>query len=147
MTKYEKKIAEIEQADIFLCETRSEDLPAKSFRDDDLFTILINESAFSTEAERYVALSHEKTHCDLGTFYTVNTPFMTQEWLEQKTWRHQIEEELPFDILDAAFWCCRTMDGVAYEDVAEHLSTTPDFIARAVEHYERQELYVGFGRE
>ena len=45
-------------------------------------------------------------------------------------------------MLDAAFRHCRTMDGVAYEDVAEWLGTTSDFVARAVEHYERQALYV-----
>ena len=143
MTKLEKLRQDVEESGIDFVETKSAGAPAKSYKRDDWHGIVMNEAAFSTEAERYVALSHEKARCDLGTFYSVNTPFMRREWLEHKTWRHQIEEELPFETLDAAFRHCRTMDGVAYADVAERLGTTPDFVARAVEYYERLELYIG----
>ena len=132
MTKYEKKKMEIEQADIEYIETPSETLPSKSFNDDGQLIIAMNEAAFSTEAERYVALSHEKAHCDLGTFYSVNAPFMRREWLEHKTMRHTIKKLLPFDSMKAAI-----AGGVCSNDfeLAEYFEVTVELVESAVEYY------------
>jgi len=137
MTRLETLLDSIEQSDIFYVETESDRQPAKSQRDENDYAIFFNEYAFETSSERFVALAHEKGHCDSGAFYNIHTPLITREFCERRAWRHAILDHLPFDKLMDAFEACKTADGVTVFDLSEYLDLSEDFIIQAIEDYIR----------
>lgn len=137
MTKFESLLDSIERDDIFYIETNSDRQLAKSQRDGDDCAIFFNECAFETSAERFIALGHEKAHCDSGMFYNVNTPLMTVGYCERRAWYRTMLDQLPFDLLMEAFGACKTMDGVSLYDLADYLDMTPNFVKHTIENYIR----------
>lgn len=135
MTNFETLVDNIEHEDIMYIERKSDKQPAKSMRMDGDDAIFFDESAFKTEEERFVALAHEKGHCDSGAFYTFHAPLITKGFCERRAWRRAILEQLPFDKLMEAFEACKTVDGVSVYDLAEHLGVTSDFVNRAINEY------------
>ncbi|MGL5511611.1 MAG: hypothetical protein ACRDBM_00020 [Sporomusa sp.] len=134
MTKYEKLLDEIGQSDdIIFLDTMSETTPAQSMRIENDSGIFFNETAFDTTAERFVALAHEKGHCDTASFYSVGTPPMTKEWCEGRAWRRTILDQLPYEKLLAAFDKCKSDDGVNLYEVAERLDVTQEFVEKAID--------------
>jgi len=137
MTKYEWLQDRVARSPVLFVPVQSERIPAQSMRMDGECAIFFDESAFETDAERAVALSHEKGHCDAGAFYTLLAPFETRGRCEQRAWRRSVFELTPFDELMKAFGACATADGVTAHDLAEYLDTTADFVLRAIEIYVR----------
>lgn len=137
MTKHEKVLDGIRQSDILYVETRAEKIPAQSIKMEGECAIFFDEKAFETDAERAVALAHEKGHCDSGAFYTIHTPFETRGRCEHRAWKHAIVDLVPLDELMDAFEACRTAEGVTTYDLADYLGVTDDFVVRAVEQYVR----------
>lgn len=137
MTKYEKLQDSIELSDVCYVQTDKARIPVQSIHTKEGCAIFFDEKAFSSDAERTVALAHEKGHCDSGAFYTINTPNETRGRCEKRAWKRAVMELIPFDELIDAFNACRTADGVSVHDLAEHFEVTTDFIIRAVEQYLR----------
>lgn len=137
MTKLEALVDAIEQDDILYIEMESGTLPAKAIRINEEEAIIINQEAFTTDAERFGALAHEKGHCDTGAFYTEYAPLITRGQCERRAWRSAILEQLPFGELLQAFNACKTFDGISVYDVAEYLDLPQEFIERAVIEYLR----------
>lgn len=135
MTKLELLLDAIEQDDILYIEMESGTLPAKAIRINEEEAIIINQEAFTTDAERFVALAHEKGHCDTGAFYTEHAPLITRARCEHRAWRRAIIEHLPFETLREALELCKTAEGVSIYDVAEHLEVPPDFVELAITHH------------
>jgi len=136
MTKYEKLMNEVHESDVMYVETESEKIPAQAFRIEDDFCIFFNESAFETDAERLVALDHEKSHCDTGTLYSADAPRVTKMRCEAKAWKRTIENLLPFnDEFVEAFNSCKFIDGFDIYEFAEKLDVTPNLAIRAIEYH------------
>jgi len=137
MTRYEKLLDRVHESGIRFERTKDALLPAVSMPMHEHGAIFFDEKGFESDAERLVALAHDKGHCDAGAFYTLSTPYETKGRCEQKAWKRAVAELIPFDVLMDAFDACRTAEGVSVHDLAEHLGVTPDFVVRAVEQYER----------
>jgi len=135
MMRYEKLLDEIEQGNTFLVQTKSDRQPAKSMRMGRDCAIFFDESAFETNAERFVALAHEKGHCDSGIFYNIHTPLQTRGRCEYLAWKWAVIEYLPFDKLIEAVHACKTAEGVSAHELAEYLEITADFLALAIDTY------------
>lgn len=141
MTRYEQLIADIVCDDIMLIETKSNILPAHSMRMDQDYAIFFNEVAFGISAEKYIALAHEKAHCDTGALYSICTPMMTRGCCEQRAWRRTVVDRLPLDRLIDAFEACKTLEGVTVYSLSEYLDMPEAFIVYAIE------LYTTMGKE
>lgn len=128
MTRYEKLLDRIQQSEIYFDEANDK-VPAASLTIKRRSVIFFNEKAFETEAEKTVALAHEKGHCDSGAFYTVHTPFETRGRYERRAWKCAVMELIPFNELMGAVDACRTAEGISVHDLAEHFGLTPDFIS------------------
>lgn len=115
----------INNSDILYFTTASDKLPAQSRRIEDDYAIFFNETFFDTESERYIALAHEKGHCDSGALYNIDTSLMTRRWCERRAWRWTILNQLPLDELMGAFEACRTSEGVSIHDLADYLDIEP----------------------
>jgi len=135
MTIYEELLDDIDSSDIKLVYDKSTQIPAVSFSNANGDYIFLNEYSFETNAERFVALAHEKGHCDSGAFYNIHTPLITREICEHRAWRRAILDQLPFDKLMEAFEICKTEDGISIYDLANYLDMPPDFIKMAIEQY------------
>ena len=141
MTNFENLRECIERENIIYLDGKEDNIPAMSMRMEQECAIFFNVSGFATEAERFVALSHEKGHCDSGAFYNIHTPLETRGRCEYQAWKFAVLKQLPFDKLMDAFDACRTVDGVTVYDLAEYLSVTPEFVIKAIE------LYVSAGKQ
>lgn len=135
MTKLETLIDALDQSDILYIETASELQPAKVMRQDGCYAIFFDETRFASDPDRFVALAHEKGHCEAGAVYTLLSPMETRGRCEAAAWRRAVLNELPFDRLMQAFESCKTADGVALHDLADALDVTPEFILRAIGLY------------
>lgn len=134
MTNFESLLIKIENSDdMVYVESTSTKNPAKTIRDDKLYGIFLNERAYNSDAERFVALAHEKGHCDTGAVYTTLTPLITKEQCETKAWRSSVYEHITLNALIDAF-----EDGCTnvYE-LANHFGFTEDFMRHALELYEQ----------
>lgn len=135
MTNYEKILDNINSSDILYIKKRSHQIPAKSFRDEFGCAIFFDESAFETEAERFVALAHEKGHCDSGAFYNIHSVFETYGRCERRAWRQAVFEHLPLEKFMNAIEACKTFEGVNIYDLADFLDVTDEFIIKAIQEY------------
>lgn len=135
MTEFEILTSIIDSSDLLFFPINSDKMPAHSLRMEGDCAIFFNESAFDTDAERFIALAHEKAHCDTGMFYSIHTPLMTRGKCERRAWRRTILDQLPFDRLMDAFEACRTEGGVTVYELAEYLGLPPAFVLLAAEEY------------
>ena len=131
MTKFEELLSEIEESEIFYIDSTSQKNPAKTIKLDDDYAIIINAAAFTTQAERLVALAHEKGHCDTGAVYNSATPLITRGMCELRANKKATYNLIPLDELIAA---CRNPWNDVW-DLAEHFEVTEDFMRYAMELY------------
>ena len=135
MTKFEKLMDCVVNSDISYLKTAYKPLPAQSVRVKGSSAIVFNEEAFETDAEKYVALAHEKAHCDGNIFYTTNSPLLTRGYCERHAWRRTILDVLPFDRLMTAVETCKGADGLTLHDLSECLDLPCDFVEFALQEY------------
>jgi len=138
MTKYEELVDAVHESEILYITTASSRIPAQSIRVGKEYGIFFNDSAFDTSAERYVALAHEKAHCDTGALYTIESPIFERERYENQAWKRTINVLMPFDEMKRVFDTCIYVDGLDLYEFAEKLEVTPEFAQRAIEHYHKQ---------
>ena len=132
MTRYEKLQSEIADSDIVCEYTTSYRLSAFAVRVDGDYGIFFNEGAYRTTAERYVALGHEKAHCDTGALYSEHTPLITRERCEYRANKKSVYALVPLDELIDAI---ETPWNSVY-DLAERFSVTDKFMRKALNIYE-----------
>lgn len=135
MDRYERLLCEVGAGDIIFVETDSDILPANTLRIGGDYAIFFNEIAFETRSLRFLALAHEKAHCDTGALYSVYTPLMTRGRCEQRAWRRTVIDRLPPDMLMDAFEACKTFEGVTLYDLSEYLDMPEEFIKYAIDLY------------
>ena len=136
MTKFEELLSEIEESEIFYIDSDSQKNPAKTIKFDDDYAIVINASAFPTQAERLVALAHEKGHCDTGAVYSNATPLITRGMCELRANKKATYRLIPLDELIEA--CLSPWNDVW--DLAERFEVTEDFMHYALELYQDELL-------
>jgi hypothetical protein len=136
MTKYEQLIDLVCESDIFYIENGSGLTPAHSVCVGGKYGIFFNRGAFGTDAERRVALAHEKAHCDTGSLYSVYAPMITRAQCENRAWKRTILDVMPFgDEFIKEFERCVYADGLDIYEFAEKLGITPEFAKQAIEYY------------
>ena len=131
---------DISNKGIFFVDTDSETSPAMSMRIKEYCAVFMNETVFSTSAEKAVVLAHELGHCETGAFYNPYTPLETKGRCEAKANRYAVRALVPLDELSRAMDACKTIDGVSLCDVAEYLQITESFLKTAIETY----LQIGY---
>ena len=131
MTRLEALYDDIESADIMCFATSSRKNPAMTLRTHGDYSIAINERAFRTDAERLVALAHEKGHCDTGAVHSVFAPLITRAQCENRANKMATYTLMPFNELVAA------LEGGASSkyELSEHFGVTEEFMQFALEVY------------
>ena len=135
LTNCERVIEEIVQDDILLVPVNSYEQPAKSLRINGEHLIFFNERAYETEGERYLALSHEKEHCDYDVFYTECTPLALCAWNERKIRQRVIQRCLPPRRIKKAIQACMSDGCAELCDLSEWLSLPEYFVKDAIDYY------------
>jgi len=135
LTKYEKTIDRVCESEIKYIPTKCNIAPSHSITMDGYYGIFFNESYFDTTAERYVALAHEKAHCDTGTLYRIDSPKIKKLYCEAKAWRHTIYDTVPIDELIRVMPSCIYCGELDVYELADKFEVTPEFIQRALTHY------------
>jgi len=133
ITRLESLFEDVEKAGILYFSTDTTKITAMTIRENNEYAIAINEHAYNNNAERLVALAHEKGHCDTGAVYNLNTPLITRGYCERRADRWAVQNLMPLNELIAAFESgCANI----YE-LAEHFEVTEDFMRYALELYEQ----------
>jgi len=139
MTKYEQLIDRVCESEIIYMRTESVKIPAQSLKvNDGDYGIFFNEDAYTTTAEKYVALAHAKAQCDIGAVYFEGShllPIMQCDYLARK---RAILETLPINLLRAELKEC-VYDGELDEyELADRLDVPFDFLRRGLRYYLEQ---------
>lgn len=81
--------------------------------------------------QELVCLAHEMGHCVTGSFYTLDSPALYREKLEQRADRWAIRQLVPLEELKALL-----RSGVdRWDEAAEHFQVTERFLRKAVAFY------------
>ena len=132
MSRYEKLQNEIADSDIVCEYTSSYRLTAFAVCVDEDYGIFFNEDAYKTTAERYVALGHEKAHCDTGTLHSEHTPLITRERCEYRANKKSAYALVPLnELIDAL-----ESPWNSVYDLAEHFGVTDKFMRKVLNIYE-----------
>lgn len=140
MTQYEKMIDLVHRSDVLYIETSSEACPAVSICHQGECAIFFNEKAFATDAEKHVALAHEKGHCDTGAFYRVNSSYDTKSRCEYRASKSAVFDILPISTLLPALEKCIVAGSDVLTELSEQFSVTPHFVEFALALYRQKEM-------
>jgi len=135
LTRYEKLHDYVRECEIHYVPSTSNLEPALAVRGKAVYGIIFNESFFATTAERYVALAHEKAHCETGMLYSINAPRLVKFRCEAQAWRQTIYDIVPLAELKAVLPYCTYDGNIDMCELAERFEVTPEFMWRALEHY------------
>jgi len=131
MTRLELLYNEIDNSDITHIPTKSTRNPAYTLRVNRDYAIVMNERAFSSNAQRLVVLAHEKAHCDTGAVYSAYAPLITMEQCEARANKGSVYMLMPLGDLIDAFEHGITQ---IYE-LAEHFEVTEVLVTFALNLY------------
>ena len=134
MNRYEQLLDEIDNTgDTHYFDSNATEFPSMVVRHNRVYGIFFNERVYDTTADKYVALAHEKGHCDTGSVYCIHTPLITKEQCEARAKRSATYSMMPLDALIAAFegGCANVFE------LSEYFEVTEDFMRFALELYEQ----------
>jgi len=96
-TPYEQAIVLAEDNGIMVFqEPPKSRFSAKALRINDTMGIFIDESAFENDIERRYAFEHELAHCETGSFYKEDTPFVECRRMDYRAKKRTVEKLVPF---------------------------------------------------
>jgi len=136
LTKYEKMLDCVCESEVKYISTDCDIVPSHSITIDGYYGIYFNEAYFKTKEKRYVALAHEKAHCDTGTLYSINAPKIVKLYCEAKAWRRTIGDIVPLDELIEVMPSCVYCGELDIYELADKFEVTPEFMQRAIAHYQ-----------
>ena len=97
------------------------------------YIISINESAYSTDTDKYLALNHEISHIEVGGFYDENTPKHEIDRIEYRVDKATVEALVKFENYSRALLsgCFTVEEQSDFWDVPER------YVSKVHEIYER----------
>lgn len=93
----------LNKKNILLCEIPTNTIVGASIKLNNKKTIVINRDKIENEKYEFVILAHEYYHCEMETFYNLNTEKTLIRKMEYKTNKAMIQELIPLDKLRYLF--------------------------------------------
>lgn len=98
--------------------------------------VALDYSLLFNAKDEQIHLAHEIGHCQTGAFYNIHSPYDIREKHEYKADKWAVHEILPPDDMISAM-----QSGCAEVwQLAEHFDMPEDFIRRAIQIYQNEEL-------
>lgn len=130
LTRLEKIEQELYESDIKVIYQELDSFDALTLKIDNTL-ILLDNSRFKTEQEKYIILSHEKVHAENPiTLYNFETSLNKRKYRETKVNRQLYKELLPMNEFKALL-----EQEYNLNDIADMLDLPNDFVQEAYNYY------------